>query len=497
MTTYIGLLRKSKHTFYAVLILFFCVSALAAQEAKLSQQQMLEDFEIFRGAIEEAHPGLYWYSDTVAVNKRFDKISNAIANSSTENGLTQAEFHRYLQEFYAAIRCGHSWMSNPSFRKRYDNGPFQYPFSIFFDGKRAIIQASYDSLSELRTGQEVLKIDGIKIDEIKEKIYPYLPSDGFNTTSKDRKLQNGLLYYYQLNVKLDSSITLTLKDEQQQIIQKSIQGITKETLAQLEKASKDQLGIDEAYKPMHFQVIDEETGLLTINTFSKFWVRKQQNVRFRKYLKDTFRSIKEQNLSRLIIDMRENGGGNDAAGARLTRYLINQPFSYFRKMELATNKFTYTDYSTSKSLNLLSKLFKKSKEQPGTYLWKHHGPLRRQKPKKYAFNGQLMVLTSGSTFSTAADVCAILHANNRAVFAGEEVGGGYYGNNSAISMDITLPNSKIMFWIPLVRYTNEVDYPDFYGHGVIPDHQISLTATDYLNQEDSVLQKALKFFDSQ
>ncbi|MGB3464056.1 MAG: S41 family peptidase, partial [Cyclobacteriaceae bacterium] len=91
-----------------------------------------------------------------------------------------------------------------------------------------------------------------------------------------------------------------------------------------------------------------------------------------------------------------------------------------------------------------------------------HPPLKEQKPKKDVFTGQLVVLTNGSTFSTAADVCAILYEQKRALFVGEEVGGGFYGNNSAISLGIKLPNSGISYWIPLVRYTNHVAHQPFY-----------------------------------
>ena len=160
-------------------------------------------------------------------------------------------------------------------------------------------------------------------------------------------------------------------------------------------------------------------------------------------------------------------------------------------MELSTKKFSYLKHSSTKSLNLLSVLFKKSKTQPNTYEWKYHGPLKEQKPKASHFTGKLLVLTDGATFSTSADVCAILHAQKRALFAGEEVGGGYYGNNSAINMDITLPNSRIMFGIPLVRYTNAVDYPDYYGHGVQPDFPIPYTYADYQSPEDLILTEAL------
>lgn len=102
------------------------------------------------------------------------------------------------------------------------------------------------------------------------------------------------------------------------------------------------------------------------------------------------------------------------------------------------------------------------------------------------------VLINGGTFSAAAEFCAIARSRNRAIFIGQEAGGGYYGNSSLGAPLLTLPNSKIRVSIPLGRYELAVDQRVPVGHGVIPDYKTVYYIKDVLEGKDKELELCLK-----
>jgi hypothetical protein len=116
-----------------------------------------------------------------------------------------------------------------------------------------------------------------------------------------------------------------------------------------------------------------------------------------------------------------------------------------------------------------------------------HPNLGEQKPIPPIFKGKIYVLTNGNSFSGTGECTSLIHFHKKAVFIGEECGAGYYGNTSGFMPTLTLPNTKIRIRIPMIRYTMSVSgFPR--DRGIIPDHQVSPTIEDLLNQKDTVLE---------
>ena len=352
--------------------LFLFAVNLYARQTSLSEKQLNEDFAIFEGSIKEAHAGLYWYNDTVSIDGKLSEIK-----SSIKQDMSQTEFHKLLQEFYAGINCGHSWMSKPSdFINKRESGNYYFPFNLFFNEYEARVSKDYTSEQSLNIGAEVIEIDGQTIPSIFKTLYKFIPSDGFNVTGKNRIIAGQFAEYYQEYIKMNDQVTLLIKEEgsdQTKLI--TINCLSKSTFEEQSKRTKTS-----TEDLLSFKIVDNQTGLLKIKTFSKGWIKYQQKVSFKEFIKEVLTEIREKNNTKLILDLRYNGGGDDEFGSLLNTYLIPKKFRYFEKMELSSKKFSYLKYSDTKGLKLASLLIKKSKEKPNTYLWTHHPPLKEQKP---------------------------------------------------------------------------------------------------------------------
>ncbi|HMC86132.1 MAG TPA: hypothetical protein VKI61_11430, partial [Chitinophagaceae bacterium] len=86
----------------------------------------------------------------------------------------------------------------------------------------------------------------------------------------------------------------------------------------------------------------------------------------------------------------------------------------------------------------------------------------------------------------------IAKTNGRAIFIGEECGGGYYGNSSGDEAMVTLPNSQLTARIPLIKYTMAVKKDVYADRGVIPDYPIYPTIEDIIEHTDNQLAYAVR-----
>ena len=115
-----------------------------------------------------------------------------------------------------------------------------------------------------------------------------------------------------------------------------------------------------------------------------------------------------------------------------------------------------------------------------------------QQPSKPTFAGKVLILINGGSCSTTAEFLSQTHYHKRAKFIGEESGGGYYGTTSGVVPALTLPNSKLIVYVPLVTYYLAVNGYKAVAHGVLPDHPISYTIEELLAGKDKELALALE-----
>jgi C-terminal processing protease CtpA/Prc len=115
-----------------------------------------------------------------------------------------------------------------------------------------------------------------------------------------------------------------------------------------------------------------------------------------------------------------------------------------------------------------------------------------QQPNENHYDGKVFVLMNGRSFSGVAEFAAIARSNNRAIFIGEECGGGYYGNSSGDEAMVTLPHTQITVRIPLIKYTMAVKSEQRKDGGIYPDYPIDLAIGDLMAHTDGQLEYALK-----
>lgn len=178
----------------------------------------------------------------------------------------------------------------------------------------------------------------------------------------------------------------------------------------------------------------------------------------------------------------------------LYAYLADKPFNYYSRISAASKDSALLNRLSVGDLPLLTILpdyLDHIQKKDELYTYTAHTNLTTQQPKQNGFKGQVYVLINGGTFSSAAEFAAVARTNKRAIFIGQEAGGGYYGNCSLATPLLTLPNSKIRLAIPLAKYELAVSHDVPAGHGVVPDYVTAYTVDDILLNRDEEVELCL------
>ena len=404
---------------------------------------------------------------------------------------TQRAFYRSLLPLVDAIQCGHTkWM--PSERMGYPyfyNTDRLFPLKLFIEKNRAFVIDFYGNISGIDKGDEVLSINGEEIPEIIYRLLGGIFSDGENSTLKYYELNRYFCAWYadMIEGDLPPGMEFTLK-----ILRNG-----EEYDMTLAAATLDQvLAVEDTREEAGRFNLSFEQNATAILTIPYFW-NPESGPGFRKFLKQSFQEIIERNTEHLIIDLRKNEGGKEVYGSLLLSYLMDTEFPYYDRLEITQKKkFTFSQYaSVPLALKLLKKLFRQSGS--GMYVWLGHKNCGIQKPMKNSYNGKLYVLINGGSFSVATEFASELRSLDRAVFIGEETGGGYYGNNSGFFAVLILPHSKMELGIPLIGFYSKVQLVTHHNRGIFPDHEVSPSLNCILESRDEVLDYTRSLIDQQ
>lgn len=485
--------------------------------AKHSYQALVNDLEIAHSALQEAHPGLYWYISKDQLTSKFDSLKNSIKDS-----LTSLQFYQIFAPLVADIKCGHTRLVYPGIKlnkhqqdsiKKLGQLPLTQLKYFVQDSNIYVKGIKSNSLQSIQKGDELLSINQINADEILKKEKSLFASDGYNQTFKNQILNSSFANYYYLAYGKKDTLNIKIKRDTNLLsykltyvkpIKKNSQTTNKADQKKDSKLAKDQKkferrnaykGFDADKKPLLDFKIDTvlpHTGIMKVKDFSF------EKSNFSRFFKESFKEIENNNIENVILDLRDNGGGKLMACNLLFRYLYNQPHKFTGRAEMNARNFTCLKYKEESGLTKVFKtIFYPSiwlgnqliikKDSLGFYSKLPTDKLL--KPKKHAFNGNLLVLINGHSFSATSLLSANLQSVNRGVFIGEETGGGYNKCTAGNIPYIILPESGLKLRLPL-KVIPIVNQRLLEGRGVFPNYEVAESLNELIENKDAILNKA-------
>lgn len=436
----------------------------------LTPEQTQTDLKAFRQSLEAFHPELNRYQ----TREEFLQQLNALERD-INHPLSQREFYQKMLPIIGNIKDGHiKWIAQgkdqyyPFFEDQL------FPVQVHVDKEQVLVLRNLgkETLPELA---KITSINGQAIEQILTTLME-------NSTFGDGDSEGGK--YFQLNRYFSALYANQFGVSETYSMGLEIDG--KHSIVELKGVNKDQ--IESAFPPVEapfsFEIKENKIAVMTVHRFFTY----PGEPDFKRFLKDSFAKIQAQGIQKLILDLRGNEGGNEKLGIELYRYLAKEPFVYYGEVTSRPNQKLPFDTHTSLLFRLANSFSKKQSEKSQF----RFAPSGVTKPYSNAFQGEVMVLVDGQTFSVATEFASRVKADGRAKFIGEETAGGAALNSSGFFTIVTLPYSKIDLGIPRIGFhmanlPNDMDP----RRGIIPDLKAGLTAEDKISGKDSVMQLAI------
>jgi hypothetical protein len=437
------LVMKKNLAFVILFISGYCFSQEVAIDTKFTPEALREDLEFLFTKLEYTHPELYNYVNRSKVDSARAKINKILQQS-----FTRLEFARMAIPIITMLKDGHTSLSFPQEERTVylKSGGTVFPLDVLIRNDKIFATNNYSSDSTLLPYTEILAINGILSSDLLNQMRPFISAE--LDFYRDIRVQNSFrrLLWYVLGFEGDYNVVLAYNGN---VFTRKISGAT-----EMEFMRAYTQKVQPSPQPYSYYKLTDDIGVIDFRSMN-------DEKRFGKFLDSTFTIIQNDKTQHLVIDIRNNGGGNSQLGDMLFDYITTKKYRQVVEAEIK----------------------KEGKVK--------HVKAGLQSPRKVAnkFTGKTYLLTCHYTFSSANMLASAYKFYNMGTIIGEETGGVLTAFGDLV--EITLPNTKLKAFCSHKKFV----HPGADGelHGVKPDIEIIPSQEDIQLGRDAVMEYVVKY----
>lgn len=417
------------------LLLFCCAFILqAAAQTTMTADKWQQDLNFLRETVNKDYAFLFRKTSAEAFNSAADQLSTDIPN------LEDHEVIVGLAKLVSMFQYGHT---DISFRHE----PFAFshlPLNLYYFNDGLYIQGVHKDY-ENALGTEVIAVAGVPIDEALKAIYPVVPAENsqyFKAFGINYLRIPEVLHAVGIIPELTNEVSFSL-EKGGQPMEVTFKALPKGQRPPVEYSLIRQDGDwlearDQASTPYYLKNLDKRYYYEYLPEEKTVYVRHSQVLHeddedIPAFFGKVYDFIENNEVEKLVLDVRLNGGGNNYNNKEVVRGLVQ------------TEKIDQV--------------------------------------------GKFFVILGRRTFSACQNLVNELDNYTNAIFVGEPTAENinFYGDNNRVE----LPNSGIPVFLSFAWWQDKPQWED--GPWLAPHIAVDMSFEDYTSNRDPVLQTALDF----
>lgn len=448
------------------LFLFFAsFSCFAQLSSRFSKEQVLSDLKSLRSSLEEAHYDMYVYTP----RKTIDSIYQELSSSVKEDSLSLLETTNLLQRLTSAVNNGHTEIFFPiqSYLTYAEGGGTVFPIEIAFENDLALIRKNWSDIPELEPGTEIISIDEMSISELLENIHPQVSAErNYFKNAKIEFYSIPRMYWQVFGEKENFSVEARIDGK-------------------IKKYQVNAVKVFEGYEGKRSEVLNASMqlkfvdGVAYLNPGDLFG----DEDKYRKFIDSSFAAIQESKASNLIIDLRNNQGGNDSFGDYMVSYIADKPFQWSSDFTLKTSSFLKDNIR--KTRDTTSAFWSSALTHEDGEIYPYEFEPFQPQPVEKRFEGKVYVLVNRQSHSQSTVTASQIQDYGFGTIVGEET--GEFPTLYASVFKFQLPETGIEVQVSkgyMVRVNGSRE-----ARGLVPDIFIQ---DHLLDEQDEILEGLLE-----
>jgi hypothetical protein len=423
---------------------------------------LLLDLNYMDSAFRFGHPSNLAFKEKLDFRPKIKEVTSSLPET-----ISKLQYENAVREVLMEVKCLHtSYIGWDEKKSEVESKEKYFPYFVFTNGKKIWINEKVnDSVpSLLKFGDELVSINGYKTDSILSILMNTHPDDG-NGRQINKYIIN--TYFPQSLTKCipnDSLFKVITKDQ-------SGQGKTSWVQACVFKP-KEEIDATILFQgnQSYYSTLNNSLGYLRIKSFQG-----GENSFYEK----VFQNIADSNVQTLILDLRNNPGGNLYTCKNLLSYLLADT-AEFTLTYPKNNLHTFLPWKNRRKLKVQNFILRYAKSDSyektdGTKVY-----TQQIKPNtQLGFKGELYVLTNELTASGASFVSTFARHHRESTLIGQTTGGGEYWLNAAPGNYplLKLPESGLL--IQTSTHHILFDFQVKHFNGIIPDILLEYNETTF------------------
>ena len=445
------------------------------------EEAIRQDFEYLYETLAASHFDLYVHRPREAYDRYYREVLGAI-----DGPMSRLDAVRLYMPFVAFGKIGHAKTDFPvqDYIEYIQAGGTLLPFDIRVEDGRAFITHSYvqDSEAAPAPGMELVAVNGRPMADWIERTGRYVSAERPYMVHAQLEsmfprlfwLDAGAVESFEITVRggAPGDTTMTVAAVPAMVVEEG-KG-ARESVQQSRKAEVTPDGV--AYlRPGPFYAAGESE---TLETFEAF-------------VDDSFRQFKAADTQDLIIDLRNNPGGDNSFSDPMIAWIADEPFRFASRFVVKASARTRSvleslaeKWPGGVSAQMLDAMGQHDNGETFAF------EIPVVEPRESGYAGRVWALVDRHTYSNGTTVAAIIQDYGFGTILGEQTSD--LPTSYASSAQFTLPETGIAVTYPKAYFVRPNG--DETLRGVVPDHLFDFPIESA--GEDSVLRDVLAFIRS-